>query len=315
MLFYMTLDFIFGFTVKRYNKKAMPFHKATSIQCHEEIEQAFEWLKKRFRMPNVELYVGQNFNEINAYAIGSLRKKYINISIGLIHLVRGQASSEQEYVDAIKGILGHEMSHLSNKDYLPGLIVSANEAATRHVSFLFRIVFRIVALAFWIIPIIGKYIYSLIMSGYLILSTALHLFNRFLFFPIYKFLMNWFGRSIEYRCDRESAKVFGGKVMAQGLSMIGGGGYLTVFSTHPSTKNRISHVKDARPEGGEIVPGIITSISNFISVILVVAVCIYSTYKTDVPGMYEHYMEEVHKPMLVHVEQAKVFFYNVKSKF
>lgn len=298
MIVYIALDFIFGFTVRRFHKRTIPFEKATSIYGHAEISAAFEWLKKKFDMPEAKLYIGQSFDEVNAYAVGSMRRKSVIITMGLIQRLKENARDGTQYLDAIKGILGHEMSHLANKDYLPGLLTSANETANGHVAGLIRWVFFLFANLLRLIPVTGCWFYLFFAKSYNAVYWLINIFFVWLFMPIYNFTMKWMGRSIEFRCDRESSMAFGGRCMALALSMMGGDrGYFSIFSTHPKSKSRISHVEDVRPVSGSIRPGIFNSLANLISILLVVFVCSYSSYKTDVPGMYEHYLNEVHYPI------------------
>jgi Zn-dependent protease with chaperone function len=302
MIIYLVCDFIFGLTVRRLNKGSIPIEKAQSIYGCEDIESSFKWLKKKFNIPNVQLYIAPSFDVVNAYAIGSLRKKSVTITIGLLEKLKANASSHDQYIDAVKGVLGHEMSHLANGDYLPGLLTSANETANRCISNIIRRFFIIFANLFRFIPYVGRYIYILIIRSYNLLSWVINAFFNWVFMPAYGFLQKWFGRSVEYRCDRESSFAFGGQRMAFALSCLGEGAYFSIFSTHPRTKSRINYVKNEQPRGGIISPNIINTISNFLSVFLVIFVCAYSTEKTDIPGMYEHYLQEVYYPLKIKSE-------------
>lgn len=312
MIAYMVLDFIFGFTVRRVNKRAIPIKKATSIYGHEDIDESFNWLKKKFNMPKVELYIDQNFQVVNAYAVGSLRKKSVTITLGLITQIKEKSANHTQFVDAIKGILGHEMSHLSNSDYMPGMLASANEIANRHVSSLIRWCFIIIANFLRFVPFLGKPVYRLIVKFYNFLNFVLGFFYNWIFMPVYNFLKKWFGRSIEYRCDRESSYAFGGKRMALGLSMLGDGGYFSLFSTHPRTKSRIKNVEGIIPKSGIVRPSIMGGLSNFISIVLVLFVCVYSTERADIPGVYQHYMTEVHYPVKA---SASRFIQNINEMY
>jgi len=317
MLAYMLLDMILGFTVRRLNKNSIPIKKAQSLHGHEEIEATFEWVKNKYKMRNVELMINQSFAEVNAYAIGSLRKKTVTLTMGLLAHLRESSNSESQYIDAVRGIIGHEMSHLANGDYLPGLLTSANQVANNQISGLIRWFFIILANVLRIIPFVGDTLYQITVGAYNLINIVINLFLKWVFLPIFDFLKLWLGRSIEYRCDRDSAHAFGGRKIATALSMLGKDGYLSVFSTHPRTKSRINYVEDIRPEGGAIRPSIITILSNYISIGLVIAVFAYSTYKTDVPGMYRHYMDEVHYPLVIKYERAKQgvmgLYYKVKN--
>jgi Zn-dependent protease with chaperone function len=315
MLVYLALDFIFGLTVRRMNKGNIKFDDAKAIMGHEDIVSSFYWLRKKFNMPNVELYISPTYDEVNAYAVGSLRRKSITITMGLIEKIKSNSQNTFQYIDAIKGVLGHEMSHLANGDYLPGLLASANDSANRKVSALIRFIFIIFANFFRIIPYIGKYIYRFIITIYNFINNTINFFYNYGFMPLYNFMKKWLGRSIEYRCDKESAKAFGGSRMVSALSMLGAGSYFSIFSTHPRTKSRIKYIENVKPVSGKVNTGIINDLANFISVVLVIFICAYSTQKTDVPGMYEHYMTEVYYPLQTKALNLKYQALELYSKF
>ena len=86
----------------------------------------FNWLKKRFNIKNVDLYIISSEKEVNAYAIGGVRKQYISLTSGLIHEIGRKSSNDDQYVKALSAIIAHELSHINNKDYLPGLLAFSN---------------------------------------------------------------------------------------------------------------------------------------------------------------------------------------------
>ncbi len=305
MIGYMILDFLFGFTARRINRGNIPIEKAQSVYGYEDIDSNFKWLKKKFNLPNVRLFIGPRFDEVNAYAVGSMRGKSVTITMGLIELLKTKSENHTQYVNAVRAIMGHEMSHLANKDYLPGILTSANEAANRHVSKILRVIFLIFANCFRLIPVVGRTLYNLIIYIYNILNFIVNFFFKCFFMPVYDFIQKWLGRSVEYRCDRESSYAFGGESMALALGMLGKGSYFTIFSTHPGTQSRINYVQKVEARDGVIKPSIFNRLSNILSVLLVVFICGYSTHKTDVPGMYDHYMNEVYYPMKYKFEQKK----------
>ena len=280
MLFYIALDFIFGFAVRYFNKNAIPFSKMQMIHAHQEIQESFDWLKKKFDLPNAELYVGNNLNEVNAFAVGSMRKKSVIITMGLIQSIHEKAENDTQYIDAVKAILGHEMSHLKNKDYLPGLLTHANESINNTILSTIKFIFNIILLLRFL-PFIGSWIYLIFFKTYQAIQSATNLFFYKIFMPLHNFFLKWLGRSIEYRCDKESAYAFGGRRMATGLSMIGAGSYFSIFSTHPRTKSRIDYVKDIQPLSGVIKPNILSSAADILSLLIVAGTFYYSFNKID----------------------------------
>ncbi len=115
--------------------------------------------------------------------------------------------------------------------------------------------------------------------------------------PIYNFLLKFLGRSIEYRCDRESAYAYGGKKMANALKLLGGRSYFSLFSTHPTTNSRIKNVEDILPQARNIRPSIFNSLANLIVILTILFICIETTNRTKIPDIYEHYMLEVYNPI------------------
>ena len=285
MLLYLLFDFIFGFTVKHYVKNTIPYQQAGFLNGHAEIVTAFTYLKKRFNLPKAELYISHDM-QVNAYAVGSFRKKAVIITLGLIHRMHNTSDTPEAYMNAVKGIMGHEMSHLINKDFLPGMLVYSNEVASRFISRIIRGIFRAIARIFWIIPYVGKHFSRLIMFLYSMVDVFIGGFYRIVFKPVYGFLYKAFSRSIEYRCDRDSAKVFGGAVMAHALSVLGKGAYFSIFSTHPATKNRINHVKSIHPKPGIITPNILGTLANIMAITGLVWITGYVSMHSHIGYVY-----------------------------
>lgn len=315
MIIYMLLDLIFGFTVRRINKGCQPIAKATSIIGQKEIIEAFEWLKKKFGVKNVNLYIDPRFNVINAYAVGSFRRKSITLTMGLIQEMQTKSHNMTEYIDAIKGVLGHEMSHLVNNDFLPGMVIHSNSVANREIARVFRYIFIIFSRLLCIVPIIGGTLASLEIQVYNMLIAILNIFYKYIFTPIYNFLKKTFGRSIEYRCDRQSAMAFGGNRMKTALSMLGKGSYFSLFSTHPSTSSRIKKVENITPEAGNINATITDKIANLICIGMVLFVCYYSSSKVDMNEMKTVYMSEVYYPTKSKISIMKTRVMMIYNKY
>lgn len=302
MLLYLLMDALFGFTVKNYVKHTIHYKDAGFLDSHEDIVGAFVYLKKRFNLPNVELYISQDM-VVNAYAVGSMRKKAIVMTLGLIQRMYSQSSSQDAYVDAVKGILGHEMSHLINKDFLPGILVHSNEVAHRFMNRVIRGIFIILASVFLIIPRVGRTFYVLFVQAHVMIYYVSGLFFKLFFKPIYGFLYKCFSRSIEYRCDKDSAKVFGGKVMAHALSMLGKGAYFSIFSTHPKTKARISHVENIHPQPGTITPNVLSTFANIAAIIGLIGIIYVLATHININ------VSEFERQMVVPVQNKLMKFY------
>lgn len=310
MLLYILLDMCFGFTVKKIIKPCTPFRKAKGLidqnggfgMEQSDMESVFEEAKKKFAMPKVELYIAPSLDSVNAYAVGSFKRNVITITMGLIMKIKGEAKTHDQYIDAIRGIIGHEMSHLINKDFMPALLMFANESATRYVSKVVRFVFVILANMFKIIPFIGRPFYKILMAVLEAFEFLINVFYRFVFMPFYNFMQKYTSRSIEYRCDREAGYAFGGRRIATGLSFLGKGRFFTVFSTHPGTDSRIKKVQKVMLKPGSIRPGFITSLSNFASIASLAGLCIFFAAQSDSKYVKNEFMNGIYNPISYEIE-------------
>ncbi len=312
---YVVFDSIFGITMRRLRKGCIPFKKANSVYGHNDIIESFELLKKKFKINNVKLYIDPNFKVINAYAVGSFSGSIVTVTLGLLNQMKEKANSYDEYLDSVRGILGHEMSHLANKDFLPGLLTSASESASNFLSKVIKWIFVALAAIFKIIPWVGWPISQLIIMIYNIVNFSIMAFFNYIFMPVYNFILKFFGRAIEYRCDKESAYAFGGHNMAKALSFLGGRGYFSLFSTHPTTNSRIKKVQNIKIKEGTIRPGIINMLCNFSSMVLVVYICLYSTSISNTAEIYQHYINEVYIPVTQQLNQYQRDVMQVYYKF
>jgi hypothetical protein len=283
--------------MRRMRRGCVQFKKAKAVSGYQDILDSFEFLKKKFKINNVKLYLDQNFSVVNAYAIGSFSGSTITLTMGLINQMQEKSNNHDEFIDSVRAIMAHEMSHLANKDFLPGLLTNASKAASNLITKIIRWVFVFLATVLKIIPWLGWPISKLIISVYNLVNFVVMAFFNFIFMPLYNFLIKFFGRSIEYRCDRESAYAYGGDKMAKALEKLGATGYFSLFSTHPTTSSRIKKVQNISQKNGTIRPGIINMLSNFLSLVLVVFICTYSWGLTNTPGLYNHYINEVYYPV------------------
>jgi Zn-dependent protease with chaperone function len=270
MIIYLILDTLFGFTIWNLTKgcknitkyyKKHPFMK--------EITLNFNFLQNKFSTKNVKLLISKS-SAVNAYAIGSMRKKIVVITLGLIANIRKNSESEEEFQSAIKSILAHEISHLVNKDFMPALLLFANEKATNFISRLINIFFNILIRVFNIIPIIGSLLTQVVIIIHRISSFLLNFFYRYILVKVYNLLKLHISRQTEYRCDYQAAEACGGKEMANALSFLGDNGYFTIFSSHPRTLKRIKHVVDVKKSEKKIKISIINRISNASSILILV---------------------------------------------
>jgi Zn-dependent protease with chaperone function len=270
MLCYLLLDTIFGFTIwslTKASKNIKKYHK--KYPYTKEISENFITLQDNFATQNIKLLISKS-SEINAYAIGSVRKKIVVITLGLIAHIRKNVRSEEEFQNVIKCIMAHEISHLINKDFLPALLLFANQKATNFISYFVNLFFNIIIRIFYLIPILGSFITNIIIVVHNITRFIISFFHRYILIKIYNFLKLHISRKNEYRCDFQAALACDGKNMANALSYLGNNGYFTIFSSHPNTLKRIKKVENVKQAKGKIKVSFINKISNFSSILLLI---------------------------------------------
>ncbi|MCE3254546.1 MAG: hypothetical protein K0R25_40 [Rickettsiaceae bacterium] len=292
MILYLLCDFIFGFSV---NSTLKDCEKYEELSGYDFLEDVIGDVRFKFGAPKVDLYIKPS-EQVNAFAVGGIRKKAIVLTTGLIDHFATSTENDRQFLLALRSIVGHEMSHLMNKDYLSGLLIIANQRANNFIGKILLFSFSSMARIFGYRGEISNKMVWLIFLIYDICNWILNIFNRIVVNNIYKFLKNFLGRLAEYRCDRESAKAFGGIDMAFALSFLGKSGYLSLFSTHPSTARRIRKVEVVEEKNAIIRPFFITEISNFASIMILPVICYYSFYagKLNVLAkfyIYYHYPE------------------------
>lgn len=298
MLIYLFLDFLFGFSVRSSLKNCSRFEK---IKDYDFLSNIFDQVKTKFGERSVHLYV-KNSDEINAYAVSSLGRKAIVLTQGLIKHYLVECSDPKKFLNALRSIMGHEMSHLINKDFLPGFLIMTNQKITNFVARILEIFFRIVTRVIGFLPYGGRFSAYLMNDVYSILSFILTSFNRFIVYNIYELLRRFVSRSIEFRCDRQSAKAFGGHNMALALSMLGKSGYFTLFSTHPRTARRISKVQNIKMTEANITPRFVDSIFNYFSMMFLVVICLYFAKQAGVDLMVRQYIQNhelIHRKLMM----------------
>ncbi len=293
MLLYFFLDLIFGFSIRSLLKKSKRYEK---IKEYAFLKQIFEQTKQRFGEKYVQLYVKQS-DEVNAFAVASFGRRVIILSDGLIQDYLRKSKDSQEFLTSIRSIMGHEMSHLVNKDFMPSYMIIANQSATNFVSFFLRIIFTAMSKIVLFIPYGGRFLALFMNEIYSILNFILRLFNKYAINVVYEFLRKWISRSVEYRCDRQAGQAFGGAYMAKALSFLGESGYLTIFATHPSTKSRIKKVQNVKVKNSTVRPGLIESLSNYFAFLMLFIICLYFAKQAGVDMMIRYYIrqhEQIH---------------------
>ncbi len=319
MICYLLLDYIFGFSVSSALKGCKRFEK---LEKYDFLQSVYDDVKEKFGCPDLKLYIKKT-DEINAFAIAGMRKKSIVLTTGLINHYLINIPDNEKFLRAIRSIMGHEMSHLINKDFLPGLLMIVNQKVTNFATAVILILFKICLQIFAKLNMQSTYIARIMAWIYNVSSWILHLFSRVVIYNLYNFLKKFFSRQIEYRSDRQSAKAFGGMDMAFSLSLLGKSGYLTLFSTHPSTSRRIRKVEVVEEKNAVIRPSFLSSLSNFISIMILPLICYYAARISNIDLMIKYYIFHYYPDFYYQVvrlwaginQQISVWFSLVKTMY
>src|SRR3989338_6273867 len=271
MLVYFILDFLFGFSVRSSLKGCTRYEK---IKDYDFLTDLFDQVKNKFSEKSVRLYI-KDSDEINAFAISSLGSRAIVLTRGIINHYLVECPDPKMFLYALRSVIGHEMSHLINKDFLPTFLIITNQKVTNLVSSVMHLIFSLGIRVMSMIPYGGRVTSRVMSDAYMILNFIITAFNRFVVYNVYELLRRFISRSIEFRCDRQSAKAFGGENMAFALSFLGESGYFTLFSTHPGTKRRINKVKDIEIDDRIVRPNFIESITNYFAVMFLIIICLF----------------------------------------
>ncbi len=286
MLIYFILDFLFGFSIKTSLKKCQRFEK---LPDYAFLEKIFNQVQERFLEKSVKLYV-KNSTEVNAFAVSSLGSRAIVLTEGLINHYLAESDTAEEFLENLRCVLAHEMSHLINKDFLPTFLIIANQKATNIVAKLLTIIMDFSVKITALIPYTGRATSRLMLQIYYLLNFLITFFNRFIVYNFYEFLRRFASRQIEYRCDKQAAQAFGGSHMALALAFLGENGYFTLFSTHPNSKRRIHKVENIQMIDEPIRPAFSDIISNYLALLLPIILCFYFMKQAKVDLMLRAYI-------------------------
>ncbi|MBN3858982.1 protease HtpX [Neisseriaceae bacterium PsAf] len=186
---------------------------------------AQEW---GFKTPQVTIY---NSNDPNAFATGPTKNRsLVAVSSGLLNIMTR---------DEVEGVLGHEIAHIGNGDMVTMTLMQG--VLNTFVVFFSRIIANIVEERF-----------ELGGAAYIAVVIVLQI----LFGLLASLILMWYSRRREYRADEGSAQHVGAPKMIASLQKLGkitqqeplpqevnafgiAGSKDSIFSTHPSTENRI----------------------------------------------------------------------------
>ena len=296
MLVYLVVDFIFGFSVRASLKGCVRYEK---IKDYDFLTELFDQVRNKFGERTVKLYI-KNSDEVNAFAVSSLGSRAIVLTRGLINHYLVECPDPKMFLYALRSVIGHEMSHLVNKDFLPTFLIITNQKITNFISRLMNLIFNVFIRACSFVPYGGRTAARMMADTYSVLNFIITAFNRFIVYNIYELLRRFVSRTIEYRCDRQSAKAFGGQNMALALSMLGESGYFTLFSTHPGTKSRMKKVEKIKISDSIVRPGFFDSLANYFSLMFLVIICLYFAKQAHVDLLVREYVknhEAIHRKL------------------
>lgn len=304
MLIYLFFDLLLGFSVKSSLKNCQRYEK---IKDFDFLTPVFDQVKDKFDQRGVKLYI-KNSDEINAFAVSSLGRKAIVLTRGLISHYLKHCRDSKEFLYALRSIMGHEMSHLINKDFLPSFLIMTNQKVTNFSSNILFLFFRMGSRIVNYVPH-GGYMVRIMNNTYWAINVVITLFNRLIVYNLYEFLRRLTSRSIEYRCDYQSARAFGGQNMAFALSMLGSNGYFTLFSTHPRTKARMKKVANVKISDSIIRPRLMDALANCLSLVFLLIICLYFAKQAKIDIILREYIrnhDSIHQKLsnlwqLIHV--------------
>jgi len=303
MILYLFLDFLFGFSLRSSLKNCKNYK---SFKKMDFLTQIFQDVQKKFNRSDVKLYISEN-SQINAFAVGSMRKKVIVLTTGLIKHSFDNSKDKKEFLIILRSIMGHEMSHLVNKDYLPGLLIIINQKVTNLVSYWLELIIRLPVIILGYIRIRSRIFLDIALIIYSIINRIVTFFNEKIIFNFYEFIRRFVSRAIEYRCDHQSAHAFGGHNMALALSLFGSNGYFTLFSTHPNTQLRIKKVTNIRQKNSKISPLISSAISNYFALMFLVIICAVFAKKSKIDIFIRHNHEELYYQILNFIQKIQYY--------
>jgi Zn-dependent protease with chaperone function len=262
MLLYYCFDFIFGFLIKSNLKNCYKADKK-----HPQLQQIFNEAKEKFGISNAKIFIMKS-KDINAFALGSFGRNIVIITQGLLNHYTNNCRNTQEFIANIKGIVGHEVSHLVNKDYLAGAILIINKRVNVGLERLVSNIFYKILAIFAKFGFAGTLINLFFKAIHKTLIYYIKVIN-FIIAKIQKFIFLILGRSVEYRCDRQSSEAFGGYGMASALEKLGKDSYFNLFSSHPKNKNRIKRVIKIK-EKKYVNTGFFSYVLNYLTFIILI---------------------------------------------
>ena len=104
-LIYLCLDFYYGFTIKTIIKGCLEIKTIPELDF---LQKNFDETIKNFDLKNVTFLL-QESKEINAFAVLSLRKKYVIITTEMVEHILKSFDTQEAQDKAFQGLIAHEL--------------------------------------------------------------------------------------------------------------------------------------------------------------------------------------------------------------
>ncbi|SFC47863.1 Zn-dependent protease with chaperone function [Marinospirillum celere] len=242
ILLQVIADNVFGLTYRKITQDPQIEEATADHPNLAWLHQAFEEVKQQFPGEKSARVFYNPSGEINAIAFRDLRHKGVMIYGGLVKTLIEKNAPEQR-IAAVKGILAHELSHLTNWDFLSGQYrMALARQFNLHMSIRNK-VFQTLWTFLPILLIIGLFIRW---GMALIHNLTTGLIN--LLSSLYRRLDAAVSRAIEFRCDRQAAKAVGWPSIFLGLSSLPIQSRSNMFDSHPDGISRLLYI---HRRGGE----------------------------------------------------------------
>ncbi len=221
--------------------RAKPAHKSTNPELYEIVED----LAKEAKLPIPKIYIIP-IDQPNAFATGRNPKhSAVAVTEGIIHLL-----SKEE----LKGVLAHEMAHIKNRDILISTVSAVIAGTIAYIAMMARWaaifggfggrdndvnIFEILALAI-VAPLVATIVRLAISRSreYLADSTG----AKFIHDGVP--LANALNKMENYVKNKPLKKGNNATAHMFIVNPFRGNAILELFSTHPSTRNRISKLRN-----------------------------------------------------------------------
>lgn len=283
MLILLIFNYLFDRTVKKYKK--LYINCSNEKEKYKKLLALFDDEKKMFEIKNVCLLI-ENSKTINAYAVGGLRENCVILTTGIMEICKKHSNNEIEYYRLLSGIIGHELSHIVNKDFFPSLLLIINERVNKVMSFIIFVILNILSRIVSLIPVVGQTIANSFIKIYSLIKYLMNFFYGHVLIPFYHFIQLQLSKNIEYRADRQGARYCGGNIMSKSLSLLGKHGFFTIFSTHPATARRMRKVKPVKQSECYIKPVHFTNASILFSFLILLYFTIVSYKLINLSDFY-----------------------------